>query len=156
LLGDEDSSASNNDSRTTSIEPEAGLFDSAENAVDFTAPSPPSPDGWYDINDFPEPAPYLPLAEQGASTSNSIRPPTPSRPPSEPLYDSISIEWSRSASSEATTSFSSPPPRHSKASPETQLNQEGRLHTGRGMADEYGLVNHTLDMFPINGWAREE
>jgi hypothetical protein len=99
----------------------------------------------------------LQLAEQGASTSNSIHPHTPSsRLSSEPLHDSIRTEGSHCARSQATTSSSSPPPRHCRASPETQLNQEGRLHTGRGVADEHGLVDPALDTFPIDEGAREQ
>lgn len=102
-----------------------------------TTPAPPcSSDGWHDIDDFSETAPRLPLAGQGASTSNSIHTHTPSsRLSSEPLHDSISTEESRHARSEATTPSSSPPPRHYRASPENQLSHEGRLHTGRGVAD---------------------
>jgi hypothetical protein len=72
------------------------------------------------------------------------------------LHDSISIEGSRHARSEATTSSSSPPPRHCRASPETQLSQEGRLHTGRGVADEHGLANPALDTSPIDEGEREQ
>ncbi|KAF4628752.1 hypothetical protein G7Y89_g9401 [Cudoniella acicularis] len=47
--------------------------------------------------------------------------------------------------SKATSPSSSPPPRYCRASPETQLSQEGRLYTGRGVADEHELVDHALD-----------
>jgi hypothetical protein len=97
------------------------------------------------------------LAEQGASTLDSVHPHTPSSClSSEPLHDSISTEGSRHARSEATTSSSSPPPRHYRASPETQLSQESRLHTGRGVADEHELVDHTLDILLIDEGAREQ
>jgi hypothetical protein len=97
------------------------------------------------------------LAGQGASTSNSTQPHTPSsRLSSEPWHDIISTEGSHCARSEATTSSSSPPPRHCRASPDNQLGQEGHLHTGRGVADEHGLVDPALDTFPIDGGAREE
>jgi hypothetical protein len=72
------------------------------------------------------------------------------------LHDSIGAEGSHCARSEATTSSSSPPPRHYRASPVTQLNQEGRLHTGRGVADEHGLANPVLDTFPIDEGEREQ
>ncbi|KAL5312933.1 hypothetical protein ACEPPN_019359 [Leptodophora sp. 'Broadleaf-Isolate-01'] len=156
LLGDDDSSASAAEAddvslRAESTEPEAGLFDSPENAVDSTTLAPRSSDGWHDIDDFPETAPRLQLAEQGALTSNSIYPHTPSsRLSSEPLHDSMSMD------SKATTPFSSPPPRHCRASPETQLSQECRLHTGRGVADEHELVDHTLDTLLIDEGARKQ
>jgi hypothetical protein len=136
----------------------AGLFDSLETAIDSTTPAPPcSFDVWHDIDDFPETAPRLRLAEQGASMSNSIHPDTPSsRLSSESLYDSISTEGSRHARSEATTSSSSPPPRYCRESPETQLSQEGRLYTGRGVADEHGLADPALDTSPIGEGEREQ
>jgi hypothetical protein len=65
-----------------------GLFTTLlENDVDSTAPAPPSsPGGWYNIDDFPKTAPRFQLAEQEASTSNSMRPYNPSsRLLSEPL-----------------------------------------------------------------------
>jgi hypothetical protein len=138
--------------------PGAGLFDSPETAIDSTTPAPPrSSDRWHDIDDFLEPAPRSRLAEQGASTPDSLPPHTPSsRLSSEPLYDSISPEGSRRARSEATTSSSSPPPHHARASPETQLSQEGRLHTGRGVADEHELVDHALDTLLIDEGARKQ
>ncbi|TVY13332.1 hypothetical protein LARI1_G008575 [Lachnellula arida] len=71
-------------------------------------------------------------------------------------YDSISREGSRYATSKATSPSSSPPPRHARASPETQLTQEGRLHTGRGVADEHDLVDHALDTLLIDEWARKQ
>jgi len=73
-----------------------------------------------------------------------------SRLSSEPLHDSISTD------SKATSPSSSPPPRHCKASPETQLSQEGRLHTGRGVADEHELVDHALDTLLIDKGARKQ
>ncbi|PVH70199.1 hypothetical protein DL98DRAFT_598027 [Cadophora sp. DSE1049] len=42
------------------------------------------------------------------------------------------------------------------ASPETQLSQEGHLHTGRGVADEHELVDHALDTFLIDEGARRQ
>jgi hypothetical protein len=113
-------------------------FDSPETAVDSTAPAPPcSSDRWHDIDDFSETAPCLPPTEQGASTPDSLH--TPSRPSSEPLHDRIGgVDLHpRRARSEATTSSSarprSPPPRHTRTSLETQLSEEGRLYTGRGV-----------------------
>ncbi|KAG9243675.1 hypothetical protein BJ878DRAFT_108243 [Calycina marina] len=158
LLGNDDSGTSeaevnDNALRAESVAaPGAGHFDSPEIAIDSTTPAPPcSSDGWHDIDDFPEAAPRLPLAEQGASTSNSTYPHTPSSHlSSEPLYDSISTEGSRHARSEATTSSSSPPSLCARASPETQLSQEGRLHTGRGVADERGLVCPARNADPVN------
>lgn len=125
-------------------------------AINSTTPAPPcSYDGWHDINNSPETVPCSQLAEQGASTLNSIHPHTPSCLSSEPLHDGISTKGSRRARSEATTPSSSSPPRHCRASPETQLNQEGRLYTDRGVTDEQGLVDSALDTFPINEGARE-
>jgi hypothetical protein len=77
--------------------------------------------------------------------SNSIHTP-PSRLPSEPLHGSIGAVYlhPRRARSEATPSCyarpRSPPPCCARASPENQLSQEGHLHTGRGVADEHGVV----------------
>jgi hypothetical protein len=143
-----------------------GLFDSPETAFDSTTPAPPcSSDRWHDIDDFPETAPRLPLAEQGASTSNSVHPHTPSsRLSSEPLHDSIGAVdlHPRPAGSEATTSSSarlqSPPPRCARTLPETQLSQEGRLDTGRGVADEHGLVGPARNADPVGEreWQQEE
>jgi hypothetical protein len=46
------------------IVPGAGLFDSLETAIDSITPAAPySSNGWYNINNFPEPAPRLQLAE---------------------------------------------------------------------------------------------
>jgi len=104
------------------IAPGASLFDSLETAIDSTTLAPPcSSDKWHDIDDFPEIAPRLPLAEQGASTSNSTHPHTPSsRLSSELLHSSISIEGPRRARSKATISYSacprSPPPRYYRTS----------------------------------------
>jgi len=72
------------------------------------------------------------------------------------LHDSISTEESRHARSEATTSSSSPPLRHCRASPETQLNQAGRLYTSRGVADEPELVDHELDTLIIDKGAKQQ
>jgi hypothetical protein len=120
-------------------------------AVDSTTLAPRSSDGWHDIDDFPETAPRLQLAEQGASTSNSIHPHTPSsRLSSEPLHDSII-----STDFQAATPSSSPLLHHCRALPETQLSQEGHLHTGRGVADEHELVDHALDTLLIDEGARK-
>ncbi|KAH6662058.1 hypothetical protein B0J14DRAFT_571244 [Halenospora varia] len=62
----------------------------------------------------------------------------------------------RTARSEATTPSSSPPPRHCRASPENQLSQDGRLHTGRGVVDEHELVDHALDTLLIYEGARKQ
>ena len=67
-----------------------------------------------------------------------------------------SIEGSRHARYEATTSSSRPPPRHCRASPETQLSHESRLHTGRGVADEHEQVDPALDILPIDKGEREQ
>ncbi|KAG4414830.1 hypothetical protein IFR04_012018, partial [Cadophora malorum] len=157
LLGDGNLSASKADANDVSLRaesatvPGAGLFDNPETAIDSITPAPPrSSDGWHDIDDFPESAPRLRLAEQGAWTPDSL-PHTPSsRLSSEPLHDSISTD------SKATIPFSSPPPRHYRASPETQISQEGRLHTGRGVADEHELVDYALDTLLINEGARKQ
>lgn len=139
-----------------------GLFDSPETAFDSTTPAPPcSSDGWHDINDYPETTPRMWLAEQGASTADSVYPHTPSsRLSSEPLHDSISTEGSRHAISEATTSCSarpqSSPQRHCRASLENQLSQEGRLHTVRGVAHKHELVDQAFDILLINEVAREQ
>ncbi len=50
---------------------------------------------------------------------------------------------------------SSPPPRHYRALPETQLSQEGYLYTSRGVADKHELVNYALNTLLINRGARE-
>jgi hypothetical protein len=89
--------------------------------------------------------------------SNSTYPHTPSsRLSSEPLHDSIHTEGSRRARSEAATTSSSPPPRHCRASPENQLSQDGRLHTGRGVADEYGLVGPARKADPVDKRERRQ
>jgi len=161
VLSDGDSRAPEAEANDVSLRaesttaPGAGLFDSSETAIDSTTPAPPcSSNRCHDIDNSPETAPRSQLAEQGASTSNSLHPHTPfSRLSSEPLHDIISTEGSRYARSEATTPSSSPPPRHCRASPENQLSQEGRLHTGR---DEHELVDHALDTLLIDRGAREE
>jgi hypothetical protein len=132
--------------------PGAGLFDSPETAIDSTTPAPPrSSDGWHDIDDFLEPAPRSRLAEQGASTPDSLPPHTPSsRLSSEPLHDSISTD------SKATTPSSSPLTRYCRASPETELSQEDRLHTGQDVADEHELVDYALDTLLIDEGARKQ
>lgn len=85
LLGDDDLSAFKAKVNDVSLcaesatAPGAGLFDSLETAFDSTTLALLcSFDGWHDIDDFPETALRLPLAEQRASTSNSIHPHTPS------------------------------------------------------------------------------
>jgi hypothetical protein len=163
-LGDGDLSASKAEANDVNLRaksvtaPGARLFNSLETAIDSTTPAPPcSSDRWHDIDDYPETAPRMRLAEQEVSTLDSIHPHTPSSClSSEPLHDSISEEGSRHARSEATTSSSSPPPRHCRASLETQLSQEGRLHTGRGVVDEHELVDHALDTLLIDEGAREQ
>jgi hypothetical protein len=73
---------------------------------------------------------------------------TPSlRLSSEPLHDRISTE------SKATTP--SQPLDLCRAWPETQLSQEGCLHTGRDTVDEHELVNRALDTL-INKGARKQ
>ncbi|PVH70467.1 hypothetical protein DL98DRAFT_133862 [Cadophora sp. DSE1049] len=110
-------------------------------------------------------APRLRLAEQEASTSDSMRPYNPSsRLSSEPLHDRISTEGldTRRARSEATTSHSarprSQPPRRSRASTENQLSQEHHLHTRRSVADEHEhwLVRPTLDTDTFDKGERQE
>jgi len=54
------------------------------------------------------------------------------------------------------TSSSSPPSHHARASPETQLSQEDRLYTDRGVADEHELVDHALDTLLISDGAGEQ
>lgn len=167
LLGDGDSSASETKvdygSRAKGTEQDSGLLDSPENAVDSTTPAPPSPDRWHDIDDLPGTALRLRLVEQGALTSNSIRPyAPPPRLSSEPLYDSTGTEGfcTRRARSEAITSNSarprSPPLCCFRASPENRFSQEGHLYTSRGVADKHGLVGPALDMLPINKGEREQ
>ena len=96
LLGDDDSSASkaevdNGGLCAESAPVDEGLLNSLETAIDSTTPSPPNPNAWHNIDDFPETAPRLRVAEQGASTSDSIHPyGPPSRLSSEPLHDHIS------------------------------------------------------------------
>lgn len=145
----------------SAIAPGTEPFDSPETAVDSTTPAPPcSFDRWHGIDVFPETAPCLPLAEQEASTPES--PHTPSHPSSKQLHDGISgvDHHPRRARSEATTSSSarprSPPPRHARASPETQLSEEGRLYTDRGLADGHEIIDHALDTLLIDKEAREQ
>ncbi len=154
MLGDDDSSASAaeaDDINPGAAELDAGLFDSPENPFDSTTPAPPrSSDGWHDIDDFLERAPPLRLAEQGASTPDSLPHLHPSRLSSEPSHDSIRTD------STATTPSSSPPPPHCRASPETQLSQEGHPHTGREVADEHEPVDHTLDTLLTDEGAKKQ
>ena len=71
---------------------------------------------------------------------DSLIPHTPSsRLSSEPLHDSISTD------SKATSPSSSPLIPHCRASPETQLSQEGHLHPGQGVAEEHKLFDHVLE-----------
>jgi len=164
VLSDGDSRAPETEANDVSLRaesataPGAGLFESSETAIDSTTPAPPcSSNRCHDIDESPETVPRSQLAEQGASTSNSLHPHTPfSRLSSEPLHDIISTDGSRYARSEATTPSSSPPLHHCRASPETQFNQEGHLHTGRGVADEHELVDHALDTILIDEGAREQ
>jgi len=167
LLGNNDLSTSEAEVDNISLCAEStkldtGLFDSPENTVDLITPTPSfSSDGWYNINDSTETALCLRLAEQGASTPNSIHAP-PSRLSSEPLHDSIGTvdPHPRRARSEATTSCSahprSPPPRSARASPENQLSREGHLHTGRGVADEHGLVGPARNADPVDRRERRQ
>jgi hypothetical protein len=74
--------------RAESAAVDAGLFDTLETAIDSTILAPPSnPDGRQDVDDFLE-TPRLRLAEQGASTFNSMRPhASSSHASSEPLNE---------------------------------------------------------------------
>ncbi len=68
LLGDYNSSASeaevdNTSFHTESVAADKGLLNSLETAIDSTTPAPCSSDRWHDIDDFPELAPPLRLAE---------------------------------------------------------------------------------------------
>ena len=137
-----------------SAEPDADSSSSLETAVDSRPPAPPSnPEGCHEIecNDFTETAQRLRFAEQEASTSDPMRPYGPSsRPSSEPLHDRIGTEdlYTRRARSEAMMSNSarprSQPLHYSRASLLNQLCQEGHLHIGRSITDEYGLVRPIL------------
>ena len=119
LLGGDDLSASEaevNDGgpRAERVVADEGLLDSPETVTDSTTPAPPSnPDGWHDIDDFPETAQRLRLAEQEPSTSDPMRPRTPSssRASSEPLHDHIGIadHCTVRARSEATMSHPARP-----------------------------------------------
>ncbi|KUJ16852.1 uncharacterized protein LY89DRAFT_669299 [Mollisia scopiformis] len=162
LLGDDDSSASGAEVDDSGLLAESaaadeGRLDSLETAIDSTTPAPPAPpcssDGWHDIDDFPELAPRLRLAEQGASTPESL-PSLPSQTSShlssELLHDTTSTE------SNATTPSLRMPSLHRKASLKTQRSQEGRLHTGRGVADEHELIDHALDTLLIDEGARKQ
>lgn len=152
LLGDDDSSASeaevDDGSRAKSTQPDAGLFDSPENAVDSTTPAPPSPDGWHDIDDFPETAQRSRRSEQRPSTSNCMRPHiSSSRAFSEPLHDHISAagQCTVRASSEATMSH----PAHRRNQP------PDHLPTDRSTADEYELVRFALNPDIFDGEKRQ-
>jgi hypothetical protein len=167
LQGDGDSSASEAEVNDNALRaesaaaPGAGLFDNPETAIDSMTPAPPcSSDGWHDIDDFLETAPRLPLAEQGASTSNSIHA-APSPLSSEPLHDSIGAVdlHPHRARSEATTYARprSPPPRCARASPpKNQLSQEDHLHTGRSVADEHRLVGPVRNADPVDERERRQ
>jgi len=82
LLGSDDLSASeaevdNGGPRAERVAADEGLLDSPKTATDSATPAPPSnPDGWHDIDDFPETALRLRLAEQEPSTSDPMRPRT--------------------------------------------------------------------------------
>ena len=92
--------------------------------------------------------------------SDSIRPHAPpSRLSSEPVHNSIGdvdLYPSRARSEATTSARHRSPPLCSRASPENQLSQEGHLHTGRGVADEHGLVGPALDSLPIDEGEREQ
>jgi hypothetical protein len=128
---------------TENAEPDAGHFDSPETTVDSTTPAPPSSlDEWYDIDNYPEMVQCLQLAE-GALTSNSMCPYSPSSYlSSELLYDRIDTDGldTHSTRSEAATSHYTRPrslsPRRSRASTGNRLGQEDRLHAGQSTADE--------------------
>ncbi|CZR55725.1 uncharacterized protein PAC_05613 [Phialocephala subalpina] len=152
LLSDDDSSASkaevnNGGLRAESTAADESLLDSPETAIDSTTPAPPNSDVWHDIDDFLETAERLRHSEQKPSTPDSVRLHTssPSRASSEPLHDHTSTagQCTVRARSEATMYCSArrhQPSLCARASPENQLSHEGRLHTGRGVVDERGLV----------------
>jgi hypothetical protein len=150
LQGNDDSSASEAEvsdnalrAESTAATPGVGSFDGPETAIDSITPAPRcSSNGWHNI----ETGLPLPLAERETSMSNPIHSYTPlSRLLSEPLHDSVSMEGSCHARSEATTSSLSPPPRQCKSSSETQRGQEGCLYIGRGVAGEHVLVDYVFD-----------
>jgi hypothetical protein len=81
LLEDDNSSASEAETevydvglRVESAAPNMGISNSPATAVHSTSPGPPCLDGWHDINDIHETARRLRLADQEASTSDSMRP----------------------------------------------------------------------------------
>ncbi|TVY20230.1 hypothetical protein LARI1_G001640 [Lachnellula arida] len=153
LLGNDNSSASeaevdDNSIRAEYAKPDMSFFDGPETAVKSITPAPSfSPDRGHDIDDFPETAPRLQLAEQGASTPDSIPLYNPSSHlSSESLHDRIDIEgfytrWARSDS----THPQSPSPRQSRTSPENQLSEEDYLSIGRSVVDEH---EHEHELVP--------
>ena len=153
LLGDDDSNASeaevDDGGRAKSTELDAGLLDSPDTAVDSTTPAPPSSDGWYDIDDFPETAQRSRRSEQRASTSDCMRPyaASSSRASSEPLHDHISTadHCTVRASSEATMSH---PARPCNQPPD-------HLPTDRSAADEHELVRPALNSDIFDGEERQ-
>jgi hypothetical protein len=163
LLGGDDSSASeaevdNGGPRAKRVAADEGLLDSPEAATDSTTPDPPSnPDGWHDIDDFPETAQRLRLAEQELSTPGSMRPRTSSsRASSESLHDHIGItDCTGGARSEVTICSSArrhQPSLRARESPEKQPVHEDHFHTGRSSAGEHKLevLSSTLDTDPVN------
>jgi hypothetical protein len=141
--------------RAESAEPDRGLFSNPEAARDSrTSVSPSNPEGCHDIerNDFTETAQRLRLAEQDASTSDSMRPYSPSsRPSSDPSHGCIDAKDHSTdrARSEAVISHSARPrnqsPRRSRSSPLNQLSEEDHLHTDQNAADEHEPVHPALD-----------
>jgi len=140
------------------------FFNSPETAVDSTALAPSSPNGWHDIDNFPETAPRLP-AEQEALMSYFLRPYNPSsRLSSELLHDRIDIEASIRVTIDPRPQYAillalkSPPPRYSRTSPENQLSQEDHPYTSQSTVDEHepGLVCPTLNTDTFDKEKRQE
>jgi len=105
LVEDDDSSASEVEVENVSVRavcaPNAGFLSSLESAVESLA-APSQLDGWYDIDEFSEPAPRLRRPERDASTADSLQ--SPSRLSSESPHDRIGVEGldMRRARSEST------------------------------------------------------
>ncbi|KAH0535945.1 hypothetical protein FGG08_007156 [Glutinoglossum americanum] len=165
LLGDDDSSASEAEVDGGGLYAESAaadesLLDNLETAVGSTTPAPPSnPDVWHDIDNFLETAQRLRRSEQKPSTSDSMRPHTPSssRASSEPLHDHTSAagQCTVCARSEATMCSSARRYQLSlcaRASPENQPVHKDHLHAGRSSADEHELevLGSILDTDPVN------
>ena len=115
---------------------DVGLFSSPETTVDSTPPS--SLDGWHDIDDFPETAPRLGLAEQEASTSDPMRPYNPSLClSSESMHDRIGVEG---------------------LDTQRAIGQEDHLHASRSVADEHehGLVRLAVDIDTFDKEKRQQ